>query len=47
MMMLIQMRGLFHLFKESYLTLWGPSETMDNMTAYTVVFGCQRYPRLD
>ena len=37
-MMLIQKRGLFHLFKESYLTLWGPSETMDNMTAYTVVF---------
>ena len=38
MMMLIQKRGLFHLFKESYLTLWGTSETMDNMTAYTVVF---------
>ena len=38
MMMLIQKRGLFHLFKESYLTIWGPSETMDNMTAYTVVF---------
>ena len=37
MMMLIQKRGLFHLFKESYLTLWGPSEIMDNMTAYTVV----------
>ena len=39
MMMLIQMRGLFHLFKESYLTLWGPSETMDNMTAYTGILG--------
>ena len=38
MMMLIQKRGLFHLFKENYLTLWGPSETMDNMTAYTIVF---------
>lgn len=35
---LIQKRGLFHLFKESYLSIWGPTETMDNMAAYTVVF---------
>lgn len=38
MMMLIQKRGLFHLFKESYLSIWGPSETMDNMAAYTLSF---------
>lgn len=38
MMMLIQKRGLFHLFKESYLSIWGPSETMDNMAAYTLAF---------
>ncbi|MBP3197978.1 MAG: TetR/AcrR family transcriptional regulator [Butyrivibrio sp.] len=38
MMMLIQKRGLFHLFKESYISIWGPSETMDNMTAYTLSF---------
>ena len=37
-MMLIQKRGLFHLFKESYLLLWGPSESMDNTTAYTLIF---------
>ena len=37
-MILIQKRGLFHLFKESYLKLWGPSEELDNMTAYTLVF---------
>lgn len=37
-MILIQKRGLFHLFKESYLSLWGPSETLDNMTAYTLAF---------
>lgn len=38
MMMLIQKRGLFHLFKESYLSLWGPSETVNNVTAYTLAF---------
>lgn len=38
MMMLIQKQGLFHLFKESYLSLWGPSETVNNVTAYTLAF---------
>ncbi len=37
-MILIQERGLFYLFKEGYLTLWGPSAEMDNMTAYTLSF---------
>ena len=37
-MLLIQKRGLFYLFKESYLTLWGPSAEMDNVTAYTLSF---------
>lgn len=37
-MVLIQERGLFYLFKESYLSLWGPSGEMDNMTAYTLSF---------
>ena len=37
-MMLIQERGLFYLFKEGYLALWGPSAEMDNMTAYTLSF---------
>ena len=37
-MMLIQERGLFYLFKEGYLALWGPSEEMDNITAYTLSF---------
>ena len=27
-----------HLFKESYLSLWGPSETVNNVTAYTLAF---------
>lgn len=37
-MILIQGRGLFYLFKEGYLALWGPSAEMDNMTAYTLSF---------
>jgi len=37
-MILIQERGLFYLFKEGYLTLWGPSAEMDNVTAYTLSF---------
>lgn len=37
-MILIQERGLFYLFKEGYLALWGPSAEMDNMTAYTLSF---------
>ena len=37
-LVLIQKRGLFYLFKESYLSLYGPLETMDNMTAYTLAF---------
>lgn len=37
-MVLIQKRGLFHLFKESYLILWGPSNSMDNISAYTFAF---------
>ena len=36
--LLIQKRNLFHLFEESYLRLWGPSDTMDNITAYTLAF---------
>ena len=36
--LLIQRRNLFHLFKESYLLLWGPSDIMDNITAYTLAF---------
>ena len=37
-LVLIQKRGLFYLFKESYLSIYGPLETMDNITAYTLVF---------
>ena len=37
-MLTIQKRGLFYLFKESYLMLWGPSESLNNMTAYTLAF---------
>ena len=37
-LVLIQKGGLFYLFKESYLSLYGPLETMDNMTAYTLAF---------
>lgn len=37
-LVLIQKRGLFYLFKESYLSLYGPLEIMDNITAYTLAF---------
>ena len=37
-MILIQERNLFYLFKQGYLTLWGPSAEMNNMTAYTLSF---------
>ena len=37
-MLMLQKRGLFHLFKESYLKLWGPARELDNITAYTLAF---------
>ncbi|WP_405152297.1 TetR/AcrR family transcriptional regulator [Paenibacillus sp. FSL K6-0108] len=35
---LLEKRNLFHLFREAYIELYGPSKETDNMIAYTMSF---------
>ena len=38
LLLLLKRRGLFHLFEQEFMRIWGPKAELENVAAYTVAF---------
>ena len=38
LLLLLKRRGLFHLFEQEFIRIWGPKAELENVAAYTVAF---------